>query len=300
MEIYPPLPAAQRVQDAAALEEPLAPATWRLIVDDEPRSGPANMAIDQAIAEACAEGKSLPTLRFYQWKPPAVSLGRHQLITDLNLPRIHALGYEVVRRPTGGRAILHTDEFTYSVAGAAGEPRLRGGVMDSYLRISNALVAGLHWLGATRAGKAPATSRAGADVSAACFEVPSAYEITVGMQKLMGSAQSRRAGYVLQHGSLPLVGDITRLIDVLDLEETESLRLRAELARRATTLAAVLGEPDSSPRVTFPAVADAMQAAFAGVLALGFKTGPPSPAEMRRAAQLIREQYGDSQWTQQR
>ncbi len=76
MEIYPPLPAEQMAKDAAAPEDPLAPATWRLIVDDEPRSGPANMAIDQAIAEACAEGKSLPTLRFYQWKPPAVSLGR--------------------------------------------------------------------------------------------------------------------------------------------------------------------------------------------------------------------------------
>ena len=173
-------------------ENSWTPALWRLVIDESPRSGAANMAIDQAIAEACVAGESLPTLRFYRWHPPAVSLGRHQSVGDVNLEAITARGYELVRRPTGGRAILHTDELTYSVAGAESEPRLSGGVMDAYLRLSNALLAGLEMLQVVAVDKAAGTVRAGPNVSAACFEVPSAYEITAGGRKLLGSAQSRR------------------------------------------------------------------------------------------------------------
>jgi lipoate-protein ligase A len=279
--------------------EASTPAVWRLVIDEQPRSGAANMAIDQAIAEACAAGESLPTLRFYQWKPPAVSLGRHQPHAEIDHAAVAAAGYEVVRRPTGGRAILHTDEFTYSVAAAQSEARLTGGVMDAYLNISNALLAGLQELGVT-AQKAPASMRAGSDVSAACFEVPSAYEITAAGRKLMGSAQSRRAGYVLQHGSLPLVGDITRLIDVLVLEPGAAQSLRADLTARACTLAQALHVPDDSPEVQFTAVCAAMCHGFAETLALTLKPAPLSSSELRRAAVLIREQFANDEWTNQR
>jgi lipoate-protein ligase A len=254
------------------------------------------MAIDQAIAEACAAGDSLPTLRFYQWKPPAVSLGRHQAVAEVDAEAIAERGYEIVRRPTGGRAILHTDEFTYSVAAPYAEPRLMGGVMDAYLNISNALLAGLHLLGVA-ADKAPASVRVGPDVSAACFEVPSAYEITAAGRKLMGSAQSRRAGYVLQHGSLPLYGDITRLIDVLILDPAEVATLRHELATRACTLAEALGAPDDSEAVSYARVCAAMQRGFEQTLALNFKVGPLAAAEVRRSALLIREQFASPSWT---
>ncbi len=277
----------------------LAPAEWRLVMDDQPRSGAANMAIDQAIAEACAAGESLPTLRFYQWKPPAVSLGRHQPYAEVDEAAVAAAGYEIVRRPTGGRAILHTDEFTYSVAGPQGESRLAGGVMDSYLNISNALLAGLLRLGVA-AHKAPASVRVGSDVSAACFEVPSAYEITAGGRKLIGSAQSRRAGYVLQHGSLPLYGDITRLIDVLVLEPATADALRADLAVRACTLAQALDVADDSSPVQYAAVCAAMRQGFEETLALSFKPSSLAPGELRRAAALIREQFAAEEWTRQR
>jgi lipoate-protein ligase A len=277
----------------------ITPAIWRLVIDDQPRSGAANMAIDQAIAEACAGGESLPTLRFYQWKPPAVSLGRHQPHAEIDHAAVAAAGYEIVRRPTGGRAILHTDEFTYSVAAAQTEARLAGGVMDAYLNISNALLAGLQRLGVT-AQKAPASTRAGGDVSAACFEVPSAYEITTGGRKLMGSAQSRRAGYVLQHGSLPLVGAITRLIDVLVLDPAAAETLRADLTARACTLAQALDVPEDSPKVQFETVCRAMAAGFEDTLALTFKPAPLSSGELRRAAVLIREQFANDAWTNQR
>lgn len=277
-------------------ENSWTPALWRLVIDESPRSGAANMAIDQAIAEACVAGESLPTLRFYRWHPPAVSLGRHQSVGDVNLEAITARGYELVRRPTGGRAILHTDELTYSVAGAESEPRLSGGVMDAYLRLSNALLAGLEMLQVVAVDKAAGTVRAGPNVSAACFEVPSAYEITAGGRKLLGSAQSRRAGYVLQHGTLPLVGDITRLIDVLHLAEDESTALRQELSARAGTLAQALGVGDDSPAVQFDAVWPALCKGFEQILSLRFKQSTLTAGEMRRAAELIRQQYANPDW----
>ncbi|CAN5593471.1 lipoate--protein ligase family protein [soil metagenome] len=275
------------------------PATWRLIIEDEPRSGPANMAIDQAIATACAAGESPATLRFYRWQPPTISLGRHQAIAEIDLAAAEALGYGLVRRTTGGRAILHTDELTYSVAASADEPRVKGGVMDAYLRLSNALVQGLRNLG-LEADKASGDTRVGTDVSAACFEVPSAYEITAGGRKLLGSAQSRRAKYVLQHGSLPLTGDITRLIAVLVLEPAAADLLRQQLTLRAGTLAHSLGVADDAPEVEFRRVAQALVQGFSSVLNLTCKPGQLTSAELRTASQLIREQYANPEWTQSR
>jgi lipoate-protein ligase A len=277
--------------------ETFLPATWRLIIEDEARSGAANMAIDQAMAIACAAGESPPTLRFYRWLPPAVSIGRHQALAEIDLAAAAERGYEVVRRSTGGRAILHTDELTYAVAAPADEPRVRGGVMDAYLRLSNALLAGLQELGLV-AGKAAGNARTGPDVSAACFEVPSAYEITAAGRKLIGSAQSRRARYVLQHGSLPLVGDITRLIDLLVLPADERATLRQQLATRAGTLAQALGVADEAEIVQFQPVARALAQGFASTLNLQFKPGSLSAYELREAARLIREQYANPSWTE--
>lgn len=274
--------------------------TWRLLLEEEPRSGAANMAVDQAIAQACAAGESPPTLRFYRWAPPAVSLGRHQPLADLNWAAVTEHGYEVVRRSTGGRAILHIDELTYSVAAGADEPRVQGGVMDAYLRLSNALVRGLQHLGLA-ADKAGGDVRTGPDVSAACFEVPSAYEITARGHKLLGSAQSRRANYVLQHGSLPLFGDITRLIDLLALEEAAAQRLRSQLADHACTLADALEIPPAdragSELLRFDHVAAALAEGFREVLHLEFQPAPLTAGETRATAQLIREQYANDRWT---
>jgi lipoate-protein ligase A len=269
------------------------------LLETEPRSGAANMAVDQAIAQACAAGESPPTLRFYRWQPPAVSLGRHQPLADIDQAAIAAHGYELVRRSTGGRAILHTDELTYAVAAPSAEPRVQGGVMDAYLRLSNALVRGLQILGLA-ADQAGGHVRAGKDVSAACFEVPSAYEITAQGRKLLGSAQSRRANYVLQHGSLPLVGAITRLIEVLAVPPTTADQLRVQLAGHACTLADALGVAPTDPAVEFTYVAQALMQGFAETLNLDFVPGKLTPQEAHSAAQLIREQYGNPTWTASR
>ncbi len=116
----------------------------------------------------------------------------------------------------------------------------------------------------------------------------------------MGSAQSRRAKYVLQHGSLPLVGDITRLINVLVLTPDAATALRQHLATRACTLAQALGVADDAPEVEFKRVAAAMAQGFTNVLNITWKPGQLTPSETRAAAQFIREQYANPEWTQSR
>ncbi|MBK6429392.1 MAG: biotin/lipoate A/B protein ligase family protein [Anaerolineae bacterium] len=264
---------------------------WRLL-SSAPLDGATNMALDEALAESAGAGESLPTLRFYQWAPPCLSLGRNQPLSEVDLAACQRLGYDIVRRPTGGRSILHTDELTYSVTGPASEPRLTGGVLDAYLRLAEALELGLERMGLT-VKKAPGDTRTGADVSAACFEVPSAYEITVNGRKLIGSAQSRRQGWVLQHGSLPLTGDITRVVDglaVASADEREALRLT--LGQRATTVEAELGKP-----IDIHAAMVALAGAFAEHLHLSFEPGELSAREQQRVERLLSERYRHPAWT---
>ena len=121
-------------------------ATWRLIVDAE-APGAANMAADEAILNSVIDGASLPTLRFYRWHPPCLSLGRNQKLAEVDLPACRAAGIDIVRRPTGGRSILHTDELTYSISLPQADPRAEGGVVQGYRRLSEGLLAGLKRLG---------------------------------------------------------------------------------------------------------------------------------------------------------
>lgn len=250
------------------------------------------MAVDEAIATLAAQGESPTTLRFYQWQPGAVSLGRHQSQNDIDHERLAQRRYSLVRRVTGGRAILHIDELTYSIAGAQTQPQLNGPVLDTYNQISQGLVLGLQRLGLD-AAKAPASNRAGATVGPVCFEVPSAYEICVGPYKIIGSAQSRRQGYVLQHGSLPLSGDITRLVDVLAVaDEAERQALRTLLAGRATTV-----EEQMKRRVTFWEAATVLIDGLTSALEIDLEEGELSGDERALAEHLLTEKYTDPGWS---
>ncbi len=266
--------------DPARLTYPRA--TWRLIVDTEPRSGAWNMALDEAIQDAVAAGVAPPTLRFYQWAPPAVSLGKRQPVDGVDLARCARDSVDVVRRPTGGLAILHTDELTYSIATLPTDPRAAGAILDAYKRLSAGLVEGLRRLGVA-AELNPVNPFGTASGSAACFETPSAYEITVGGKKLMGSAQSRPAGRVLQHGSLPLVGDIARVAEYLSFASAaERTALGAHLRQRATTLQDALGR-----EVGFTEAVAALAAGFATALHLDLAPANIADAELRAAAERL-------------
>lgn len=267
-------------------------AAWRVITLQD-ADGPMNMAIDEAIAEAVGAGAQPPTLRFYAWDPPCLSLGFSQPFTDVETQALYQHGWGLVRRLTGGRAILHIDELTYSIAIPDSDPRVEGGVVESYRRLSRGLQLGLQTLGAAVESD-PGLQEARKFKGAVCFEVPSDYEITANGRKLIGSAQTRRSSAVLQHGALPLCGDITRIVDVLAFADPGARDLaRVRVLQRAITLEEALGAPVQAARV-----ARALMDGFARALNLTFISAELSPAEEQRAAEIRAARYAAVDWTQ--
>jgi lipoyl(octanoyl) transferase len=262
---------------------------WRLIYD-YPTSGAQNMAMDEAILSI-----GIPTLRFYEWSPGCLSLGYGQKIADVDFERTAAAGWDIVRRPTGGRAILHIDELTYSLALPGDDPIAAGDIIESYRQISEALMAGLHHLGARPA--ADRLTKRDAAHSPACFEMPSHYEMTFNGRKLIGSAQMRRKEGVLQHGSLPLYGDIGRICDALTYPyEASRAQARAQVQTRAATLQDAL----NSEIVAWEVAAEAMVKGFREIFNVDFARAELSDAERYLAAQLVREKYANPDWTTRR
>jgi lipoate-protein ligase A len=252
------------------------------------------MAVDEAILESMSREDALPTLRLYSWHPPCLSLGYSQPVSDIDPARLSERGWETVRRPTGGRAILHTDELTYSVTGPVEEPRLAGGVLEGYQRLSEALLKALHLLNIPARASPLKTAPQGSDPKGAvCFEAPSNYEITFDGKKLLGSAQARRKEGVLQHGSFPLSGDLTRITQVLAFP-TDSQRAAAaeRLLSRATTAEAILGRP-----LAWISAAQAFVTAFEQALDLELTRADLTLEEKTRAEELARDKYGHPQWT---
>lgn len=267
--------------------------TWR-IIKHPPDRGAWNMAVDEAILESVYSGDSLPTLRLYAWQPACLSLGHAQPFTDINLDTLNANGWDVVRRPTGGRAILHVDELTYSVIAPETEPRVKGGVLASYLQLSSALLQALRILGLEPEAKEKHANKNEKKDNPVCFEVPSNYEITVKGKKLIGSAQARRKEGILQHGALPLYGDLTRIITVLQFPDAGSqTTARERLLAHATTVEAELGKP-----ITWEQAADAFQQAFQDALNLDLIPGALSEKETQRAEALLQEKYAQPSWTE--
>lgn len=273
-----------------------SPTTWR-VLRTLPLAGPLNMAIDEAILLAIAEGHAPPTLRFFAWEPPCLSLGYAQPMSDVDAARLAQHGWDLVRRPTGGRAILHTDELTYSVLVPMDEPRVLGGVIESYRQLSAGLVRGLELLGlqasAQKKEKSP-NHPITQSQNPVCFEVPSDYEITANGHKLLGSAQVRKKGVVLQHGTLPLTGDIARICEALVFgSEAEREEAKVRVRARATTLETVLGLAPS-----WSAAAEALQSGFADALNLNFEIGELSPVEQAHAHRLLEEKYAAHNWNE--
>jgi len=261
--------------------------TWRLL-KMPPAYGAWNMAVDESILHGIYIGESQPTLRLYSWSPPCFSLGYAQPSSDVNKEYLNTAGWQLVRRPTGGRAILHTDELTYAVITPNNEPRLAGGVLESYSRLASALLQTLILLGLPAESKETYLKQSRSNTqNPVCFEVPSNYEITVNGKKLIGSAQARRKEGILQHGSLPLTGDITRILSALFYESDEKRNASASrLLSRATTVERELGHS-----ITWEEAAIAMIQAFESVLNLELVQGDLTPFELDTANQLLKDKY---------
>lgn len=253
---------------------------WRLFLTD-PASGPENMALDEALmARARSTGEWV--LRVYAWSVPTFSLGRHQsACTAYDPATLAAAGVAVVRRPTGGRTVLHDREVTYSVTAPATDA---GALRESYQRINRLLVDGLQSLGV--AAEIAEMPRAPKPDPTPCFELPSAGELTARGRKLAGSAQWREHGALLQHGSILLDGD-QALVSTLLREPTAPPRAPA-------TLRALLGHA--------PAVSDVADALFDAVCRREDREASEltTDAALIDAAAKLRPRYEDTAWTWRR
>jgi lipoate-protein ligase A len=234
---------------------------WRLL-NTGARSGEFNMRLDEELAMALLEGEPVGTLRVFAWKPFAVSLGWNQSQQDIDRDAALSDGIDVVRRPTGGRAILHARELTYSVTMLSE----RSGVLQAYSEISRALVEGLRLLGVDAAMEKsqphfPSLYREAESV--ACFTSSARHEIKVRGRKIVGSAQrryARRDGQevVLQHGSVLTGPEHRSIVKYLALkDERQRQRVMSELEEHTTDLAAELGRT-----VTFEEAAQAVRRGF--------------------------------------
>jgi len=267
--------------------------TWRLLIT-QPARGAWNMAVDEAILQHIGRGASTPTLRLYAWTPACLSLGHAQPFSDVDVLRLKQRGWEVVRRLTGGRAILHTDELTYSVIAPADEPRVAGSVLESYNRLAQALLRAVQTLELPVEMKDEVGRNSISPNNPVCFEVPSTYEITVDGKKLIGSAQARKKEGVLQHGSLPLTGDLTRICQALVFENETARELASgRLLERATTVESALGRA-----VSWEEAAQAFVRAFEAQLGLSLQSGELSESESKRADELVRAKYNHPSWTE--
>ena len=260
-------------------------STWRLL-NTGYLDGATNMSIDEAISRAVQSGVASPTLRFFGWIPACLSLGQAQPGADVDREVCRRDGVDVVRRPTGGRAILHTDELTYSVVASDDEPRVAGTIVESYRRLSEGLLTGLMLMGVpTQQAERP--DNHDSDQGPVCFEVPSNYEIVFGGKKLVGSAQMRKAGVVLQHGTLPLHGDIARISRYL-VSRPDPDRVR----QRATTVEAAIGRV-----IDFEAAVHFMAEGFSRALNLDLRLSELTDQELAWMEELRREKYAADSWT---
>jgi len=261
-------------------------AAFRLLVT-EPADGAFNMALDEALLQGRLAGSAPPTLRFFAWRPATISLGYGQPLDHrIDVAAASALGIGLVRRPTGGSAILHEGpelELTYSVTATTGDFPGAGDLLATYRWIGEALAGGLQKLDAPVAMVPVQPSDPGA-MPTFCFARTGSYELEVGGLKVVGSAQRRQGAGFLQHGAVMLGAAPERLRAVFPTE-------RDPLAGM-TTLEAVLGR-----RPGFDETMTALADGFRVVHGLELTPGGLDADELELADALVREKYGADRWT---
>ena len=258
-----------------------------------------NMALDRALLDTAAGSRMVPTLRLYWWKPHTLSLGAHQRADKtVEWQALERDGYAAVRRPTGGRAILHAEELTYSVTAPAPE----GGISAAYLWLGEGLVAGLRQAGVevelerTRPARPPGGEAAHSlpegvlATRQPCFSAAGRYEIMAGGRKVVGSAQCRARGWFMQHGSILLGPEhliLPRYLCGVD-PESEIVKLR----EATVDCSSLLGRPLAPDDLVGP-----LTEGFARTLGIALSPGVLSRTEYDLAERLRTEQYATHAWT---
>ncbi|CCF15805.1 biotin/lipoate A/B ligase family protein [Brevibacillus laterosporus GI-9] len=269
---------------------------WRYVVTP-PMSPEMNMAIDEAILTLHSQGKVPPTVRFYTWNPATLSIGYFQKMEkEINIDEVKRLGLGLVRRPTGGRAVLHDAELTYSVIVSEDHPQMPKSVTEAYKVISMGLLHGFQKLGlkaemvslATEEEKAKYNSPG----SSACFDSPSWYELVVEGKKVAGSAQTRQKGVILQHGSILLDMDVDLLFSLLTFP---SERVKERMMNSFKQKAVTINEVSSKP-ISLEEAIEAFYQGFAEGLGIELIPMDLTDEEQQLAKELAENRYRTDEW----
>lgn len=249
-----------------------------------------NMALDEALLKWHSENKIPPTIRFYGWKRPSLSVGYFQdAEKTINFSGLKKHGCEFVRRLTGGSAVLHDDELTYSIIVSEKHPKIPKSVNQAYYILSQGLLEGYRQLGveaefSVRKGKRERT--------AVCFEKPAIYEIVVGGKKLSGNAQTRKDGVLLQHGSIPMTFNTEMLFDLFKFS---SERLR-ERQRRSFEKKAIAINSITKKIHTYDSLKKAFLAGFQNKLNITLEPMSLSVDQMEFIQSLAEKKYRNNYW----
>lgn len=248
------------------LKTRLAPAAW-------------NMGLDEAILHEVAAGTVLPTLRIYGWQPPAISIGYFQgLEEEVDREACRRAGVDIVRRITGGGAVFHHHEVTYSIVLPLDHPLARPNIVDSYRLLCGGIVAGLAKLG-IEASFAPIN------------------DILAGGKKISGNAQTRRQHCILQHGTILLDVDVDLMFSLLKVPQEKARgKLIEDIKSRVTSVRHCIG----AERAAFETVAQAMVQGFAESLDLALHEAAPAEAELLMAGRLAAEKFASPEWNERR
>ena len=280
---------------------------WRLIKDSY-HSGFMNMAIDEAIMIVHREGLVPPTIRFYQWSPAAVSLGYFQeLEKEININACQGMGIDIVRRPTGGKAVLHDKELTYSFVIRENHPLVNDSILETYKKISGGIIRGLSYLG-IKAVLVPLREKLNnalssnenkseihhSDIKSICFSVPSQYEVQVEGKKIVGSAQVRKKEIVLQHGSLLIELEKDKLFSVFNFPSAQ-IREKNKIRFKATSLEEILKK-----KINFSELSEILSRGFEEEFGVRLTEGKLTEQEEKISKELFENKYSTYEWNYER
>jgi lipoate-protein ligase A len=250
---------------------------WRLLTTEK-KTAYSNMAIDRAVLVANSRGIVPPTVRFFSWSPPAISIGYFQsLEEEVDLEYCKKVGVDYVRRITGGGAVFHEKELTYSIVIPESHPHIPKNIIDSYKRICGAIIRGLDDLG----------------INSSYFPIN---DILTNNKKISGNAQTRKSRTVLQHGTILMDVDVEKMFSILKVpDEKIKDKLIKDVRERVTSIRHVL---DSD--VGFSDVADSMKKGFEEEFHIQLVNGDLTNEELDLADSFERECFSAEEWNHRR
>jgi lipoyl(octanoyl) transferase len=270
--------------------------TWNFINSGK-SSAAFNMALDEALLEWHSQGEINPTIRFYGWEPATLSIGYFQKVEkEINLEAVEKYGLGFVRRPTGGRGVLHEHELTYSVIVSEDHPKMPKGVTEAYRVISEGVLEGFRYLGLDAYFAVPKTKEEQdllkSPRSAVCFDAPSWYELVVEGRKVAGSAQTRQKNVILQHGSIILDLDEKKLFDLFKFSNE---RVRERMLKGFSKKAVAINEL-SDKTITIEDAEVAFKSGFEKGLDIVLKPYTLTEEQIGYVHKLAVDRYANDEW----